>query len=334
MSTPFKANVGGNNYKKKNHYKLKDGDVVFRIIPPIGKLENDGKGWIRYHSVHFGYKNTEGKLRTFESTLKKDFDTKTIKVPDAALDRLNDLKEKLEKARADGDGPLMAKLNTLVGFKGVYSVDNNFHMNVIGLDGQIGELKIRKKAKVDLEREIKRLEAEGTYPLSEEDGRFFVFHRDGMSLDTNFKVSVYTVKVPTASGKMANEEVSHRITPEIKARFKTEAFDLDDLFNKVTHEEVAQIVAESDLLSGKSPAIDRILDARWKAKKPTTGGQDSTTSDDGPDDDAPVQTAPKAPAAQTPATVAKTTPPTQTQAQAVEEMSDEDFFKTLGVQTA
>ncbi len=176
MSDPFK--VTGNSeskFKKKNHYKLSDGDFVFRIVRPMEKYTYDPKGWSVYHSVHFGYKNTEGKMRAFESPQVKNYKTRMIEVPDPALDRLNDLKSQLEAAKAEGNGPLVARLNTLVGYKGVYNVDNNHHMNVIGLDGSIGELKIRGTAKRALDSEIKRLELEGVYPLSDDDGRFFVF---------------------------------------------------------------------------------------------------------------------------------------------------------------
>ena len=336
MSKSLKASFGGGQqYKKKNHYKLKDGDLVARIVPPMTKFTNDTRGWLRYHSVHFGYKNVEGKLRMFESPLVKNNKTKMIEVPDAALDRLNDLKAKLEQAKKDGNTPLVAKLNTLVGYKGVYSVDNNYHMNVILLDGSIGELKIRYKAKLDLEREIKRLEAEGVNPLSEEDGRFFVFHRDGMSLDTNFKVSVYTEKLDVPNVGKVDRQIPHKITPELWARLEEEAFDLVDLFSKPTAEEVAEIVATSDLLSGKSPAVDKYIDARWKAKNAAnkTTQSDSGPDDDGPDDNAapnaPAQTT--APTTQT-ANTQTTTQANTTQAKDIAELTDEEFFKQIEAQ--
>lgn len=358
MSKSLNANTSGKTeYKKKNHYKLKDGDVVYRIVPPMTKFTDNSRDWIKYHSVHFGYKNTEGKLRIFESPLVKNSKTKMIEVPDAALERLNDLKAKLEQARAEGNGPLVAKLNTLVGFKGVYNVDNNYHMNVIGLDGSIGELKIRHKAKLDLDREIKRLESEGFKPLSEEAGVFLVFHRDGTSKETNFKVSAYTVRVDLPGGGKANQEVTHSITPELWARLEEEAFDLNNLFNKPTAEEVAQIVSTSDLLSGKSPACDEIFDKRWKAQRAAKEAQDNDSGDsDLSDEDNALQQAmgsapakteqPQTLVAPTVQVTAPTTPKTVVtpksvvvpptavvaQTQNVDEIPDDEFFKMIGVQ--
>lgn len=350
MSNSLKANTGGKGqYKKKNHYKLKDGDFVARIVPPMTKFTDDPRGWSRFHSVHFGYKNTEGKLRMFESSLVKDNRTKppTVVTPDAALDRLNDLKDKLEKAREEGNGPLMARLNTLVGYKGVYNIDNNHHMNVITLDGQIGELKIRHKAKIDLDREIKRLEAEGFNPLSEEAGVFFVFHRDGMNKDTNFKVSAYTVKVDLPGGGKANQEVTHKITPEMWVRLNEEAFDLNTLFNKPTAEEVAQIVKESDLLSGKSPACDRVFDAAWKAKRAASA--QSQDDDNVNPDDAPTAFGNTSASTQDPilppvASLTKSATVTsqaaapqaavvaRTQAESIDALNDDDFFASIGLE--
>lgn len=337
MSKSIKANTSGKTeYKKKNHFKMKDGDLVARIVPPMTKFTSNPKGWIRYHSIHLGYKNSEGKMRGFESPLVKNNNTKMVEVADPALDRFNDLKAKLEKAKEEGNGPLVAKLNTLVGYKGVYSVNNYHHMNVILLDGSIGELAIRYKAKLALDVEIKRLEAQSIDPLSEEDGRFFVFHRDGMSRDTNFTVSVYRDK--------DDKQVSHAITPELWNRLENEAFDLEnEITNKLTADEVAQIVAESDLLSGKSPAVNRLIDSKYKKNNTTT---ESNNSDDELDDgDATMASAPAqaptptpAPKAAAPAAAPKavstaktvTTPATTT----VEEMSDDEFFETIGVKTA
>ena len=56
----------GGEYVKKNNYKLKDGEQVYRILPPMGELAEQGR-WSVFYNVHFGYKNSEGKLRPFQS---------------------------------------------------------------------------------------------------------------------------------------------------------------------------------------------------------------------------------------------------------------------------
>jgi hypothetical protein len=335
---------GRNSYKKKNYYNLQDGDAVFRIIPPLGELKEltdlgelpASNSWNRFHAVHFGYKNAEGKSRPFESPLvvKTDKTTKvkTVEVPDAALERIEDLKAKLEKAKSEGNSALEAKLHSLVGFMGVYSVDKNYHMNVVDLNGNIGTLKIRHKAKLALDDEIKRLEADNVDPLSADNGRFFRFTRTGSGNDTGFKVSVYTEKLDVPGVGKVDREVVSKLTTDVLSRLKTEASDLDAIATKLTSEEVAQIVATSDLLTGKSPAINEFIDARWKAKRTAPAAET-----------APSRTAAATTKTTTAATPAPTAAPAaetafaaqaKTQAKAVEELSDEEFFKAIDVKTA
>ncbi|HEY5236473.1 MAG TPA: hypothetical protein VIJ14_09870, partial [Rhabdochlamydiaceae bacterium] len=205
-------------FKKKNYFKLADGSQIFRILPPVGDLAAKGV-WSRYYSVHFGYKNMAGKLRTFLSTEQKNQKTKMIEVPDPALDRINDLKAKLEGARAAGNQPLVAKLNALVGQKGTYNVDRNHHMNVIELTtGKVGVLKLRHKAKLALDEEIKRLKKEDNCdPLSVDNGRFFTFTRTGTSNETNFKVVEYKEKREVAPGVKADFPFVHKATADMEA---------------------------------------------------------------------------------------------------------------------
>lgn len=354
-------------YKKKNFFQMKEGDVVLRILPPLNELKdapNLGalaakKIWSKFHSVHFGYKNMEGKLRTFESPATKvegklpNGKTGKVLVPgsDPALDRIEDLKAKLETAKTVGNAPLAAKLTALVGMKGNYNIDNNHHMNVVDLQGNIGVLKIRHKAKTALDEEIKKLEGKGIDPLSVNNGRFFVFTRTGSGNETNFKVSVYVETVDHPDLGQVDKPVVHKLTPDILSRIATEAADLDEVAVKLTTEEVAQIVATSDLLTGKSPKCDEYFDARWKAKKAATEAQEES-SNECPDETetsstrnaaptaetAPTQTtAPTTPAAQTltptPQAAATATPtpaPVKAQGQAVEELSDADFFAQIG----
>lgn len=337
-----KANYGNGNFKKKNYYKQVDGDVVFRIVPPIGDLADKGI-WNRYHAVHFGYKNSEGKARPFESPLVKNHKTGMIEVPDAALDRINDLRAKLLEAQAACNGPLATKLNALVGMMGVYSLDKNYHMNVIDLQGNIGILKIRHKAKQLLDAEIKKLNDEGTDPLSVDDGRYFVFHRSGNGNDTSFKVSVYTEKMDIPGVGRVDKQVVHKITPALLLRLSTEASDLDNLTTRLTSEEVAEVVAKSDLLTGRSPACDEFFDARRKAAR---SASDETVNNH-VEPEAPLAQPEKAvpyippvavPAsAPTPlmpeAVVAQPAPAAVVKASAIEEMSDEDFFKQIGANT-
>lgn len=345
----LKAEYGKNSFAKKNYFSQKDGDVVYRIIPAQSQFTNNGRDWLKYHSVVFGYKNTEGKVRPFESVqVKRDG---VVTVEDPAVKRIEDLKQKLAKAKEEKNDSLVAKLNTLVGFGGTYSVDNNYHMNVIDLQGNIGVLKIRKSAKDLLDIEIKKLEDDGVDPLSDDNGRFFIFTRNGTGNATSFKVSVYKEKLDIPNVGIVERDMVHKITPEIQAKIDREAQDLNEIATKVTPEEVARIVASADIATGKSPVCNEIFDDRWKAKRdaratnrpegaPAPQAQAPTPQAAAP---APAQTAPAAQAALQATTAALTAPaptavtqsaPTAaalTTPTAAGEQSHEDWLKEIGM---
>lgn len=341
----LKAEYGKKEYAKKNYFSQKDGDVVFRIIPAQSQFTNNGRDWAKYHSVIFGYKTAEGKLRPFESVqVKRD---RVIIVEDPAVKRIQDLKEKLEAAKKEGNDSLVAKLNALVGFGGTYSIDNNFHMNVIDLQGNIGVLKIRSSAKELLDIEIKKLEDAGVDPLSDDNGRFFVFTRSGSGNSTSFKVNPYKQKINSPEYGLIEKDLVHVITPEIQAKIDREAQDLSKIVPKITLEEVARIVASADIQTGKTPVCNEIFDDRWKAERdarggnrrqesapaasapaqtPTTPTQAPTAQTAAPTFTAPSYAAPATPAAQAPVTANTPAAPTF-----AAEQSHEDWLKEIGI---
>ncbi len=356
----------GSDFVKRKYWKLKDGESVFRILPPLGALAEDGK-WSQFYNVHYGYKNSKGEMRVFQSSLVKNRKTKMIEVPDAALERIEKLKAELEKAKAAGNKPVVDRLMDLVGGqKAQYNLDNNHYVNAIDTQGNIGILKLRHRAKLALDATIKKLRDAGVDPLSVDQGRFFVFTRTGTGLETTFQVDVKTKTLNIAGvGEVKQEEV-HVLTPDIIKRLSKEAAPLDKLYKRPTAEEVARIVAESDLLTGKSKAIDDIIDAKNDTntndsgdegdEEPTAGTQSSAqTTASPPAAQAAVATPAPAPVAAapapTPAPVQQTAPapaPVQTQtlatapaasaprpatpapAPAPETMSDADFLASLG----
>lgn len=380
MSGVFgKAKFGG---KGRNWFKIKDGsNGPYRILPPMGDLSEDGR-WSAFYRIHYGYKNSEGKMRTFQSPLIQNRKTKMVESPDAALDFITKLKVKLDDAKKAGNTELANKIMELVGGKkSRYNLDSNHYLNVVDLQNNIGILKIRHRCKLALDAEIKKLRDNGTDPLDPETGRFFTFHRSGMGMDTVYSVSVYKEKLNVKDVGEVERDITHQITDEIARRCLVqnkdgsftykEAGRLDSLFAKPTSEEVDRIVREGE------KAVDEILDSK--------ANENTETDDGGLEDDEAVTTqtasgaalaaaaasvgvtpqtaAPATPAAvstavaqtvvsnppvdtavtvttSTPVVVQTTTPVTtpvaqatapKTTAQKVEEQTDEEFLKSLGL---
>lgn len=337
MSTKIgKANYGS-KYTKKKWAKLTDGESVFRILPPLGDLADKGI-WSVFYNIHYGYKNSEGKLRTFQSPLVKNRKTKMIETPDAALDRINALKAQLEKAKLAGNGDMTEKLLKLVGPKGQFNLDSNHYMNAVDLQGNIVILKIRHRAKLALDATIKALRESGVDPLSADNGRFFIFRRTGMGLDTSFQVTVYQQKLNVAGIGDVNKDLVHALNDELISRLGSEAAELNKLFKILTAEQVERIVKEGPV------AVDDIFDTK---KEEAVSAQPEESEDDLDDYSAPGSATPTSLASPTIAAVTPvavvisnpvapkpvsvdvvTSKPT---AVVVNEMSDDEFLKTLGL---
>lgn len=357
---------------QKKYFKLKDGESTFRILPPLGDLADEGR-WSVFYKVHYGYKNTKGKLRVFQSSLVVNRKNKMVEVPDAADQRIKDLKAKLEEAKATGNKAVVERLGKLVsGQKPMYNLDSNHYLNVIDSQGNIGVLKLRHRAKQALDEEIKALREKGVDPLSVENGRYFVFRRSGSGLDTTFAVRVLKEKINIENVGEVERDVVHKLNSELINRLGEEAAQLDKLFKKVSAEDIERIVKSSDLLTGQSPVIDELFDSG------STGG--GTSSDEGDEDygdedesssgssssaaaaksdentaaqeaakakaqaeaqakaDAEAKARIEAAKAEQAAKAAATTPkvetvtkPAQTTGEAVSEMSDDEFLKSLGL---
>lgn len=351
-----KAKFGKN---ARNWFKLKDGDSVYRILPPMGDLREDGK-WSVFYSIHYGYKNTAGEMRTFVSPEQKNRKTKMVEVRDAAKERIQQLEAKLKAAKEAGASDLVEQLLKLVGGKkSRYNLDNNHYMNVVDLQGNIGILKIRHRAKLALDAQIEKLRKNGIEPLDPLSGRYFVFTRSGMGMETTYQVSIYKKKINVPNVGEVEQDVVHTIDEEFARRCFTfnrdtkvytykEAALLTKLFKTPTSEEVDRIVKEGE------SAIDEIFDSKNAPAAATTTAAPTqvyeTEDYSGIEDDetpTPVKATPEP--AQQPTVVQNQTPITstvvaetfaapkpapaapKTTAEAVSTQSDEEFLKSLGL---
>ncbi len=335
-----KAKFGGQTQRK--YFKLKEGEQAYRILPPLGDLADQGR-WSMFHSVHYGYKSTDGKQKPFLSCEVKNRKNGMIEVADAAKDRITNFKAKLEEAKKAGNKAVVDALDPLVGPIGMYNLDNNHYVNVIDAQGNIGILKIRHKAKLALEAEIKQLNNDGVDPLSVDNGRFFVFTRTGMGRDTTFGVKVLKEKLTVQGVGLVERDVVHVLDEETINRLEAEAGQLGKIFKSLTAEEIKQIVDGSDLLTGVSPVLDTLF---GKAPVAAVADDGDDTAADAAETQAPTasQLQPSTPklitpeaavAGQTTATVtpaAKVAPKViapKTQAASIADMSPEAFLQGL-----
>jgi hypothetical protein len=318
--------IGSANYdnkaKKRNYFSLEEGENVYRILPPLGNLADKGKIAV-YYSVHWGYKNEEGRNRLFVSPEIINRNNKMVEVEDAAKERIKALRAKQEEFKQKGDMEAVKRLSTVLR---QYNLENKWHLNVMTLDGRIGLLKIPHKAKMALDAEIKSLVAKGVDPTSVDAGRFFVFKRVGTGSETSHSVSVYKEKINVEGVGEVERAVTSRLSEDVLSRLSSEAFELDSLYNRPSATAVRQIV-EADARGDRS-LIDSLLNL---------GSKQGRADSEGPsEDEVEAEQAVAAPAA--PVAPAQSVAPTVGTAAVAaaptvnaEAMSDEEFLKSLGM---
>lgn len=324
-------------------FKLKDGDNVFRILPPMGKLAKSGK-WNQYYRVEWGYKNSAGKNRPFQDVRVVNYDTKMVEVESAAHLRREALKAKMTELvaalRKDPTNVDLKKQVTDTKDAVIrFNLDSKYYVNVVDLNGQIGLLKIgyktfkalvgdKKKGEKGL---IDRLRDKGVDPISSLDnGRFFNFHRQGKGLDTQYTVTVYQENVDV-NGQTYQKEKVHVIDQNLISRLDEEAFELSGMYPEVTASQVERMVKEG------ATAVDEILGAGNThveseddevAPEETLG---STATERTPTETsfvASITSVPVAPTVSAPVAISTTTtvPPTAVSST----MSTDEFLKSIG----
>lgn len=236
---------------------IKPGDNLYRILPPLGSMAKKGQ-WNRYMKIEWGYKDSKGKNRPFQDVRKVDFKTKMVEVESAAHLKRENLKTKLDQARAMlKNGQITEEqLQQVSKLVMQFNLEKKYYVNAINTKGDIVLLKVGYKAMESLLIEIQTLKTGGVDPLSVNNGRFFNFQRSGEGLGTLYTVKVHKEQLTIEGIGKVERDIVHVLTEEIISRLGTEATDLGDLDKKfpiVTSEQVEEMV------NGGPAAVDMIL---------------------------------------------------------------------------
>lgn len=286
--------IGSANYEKTSNrrrefFKIQDGEQVFRILPPLGSMAKSGR-WSRYMRVEWGYRDTKGKNKPFSDIRVVNRKTGMVEVESEAHLRREELKGQQAQAVAALKAKQITKdqLDQLSKIVMNFSLESKHYVNVIDRNGKIGVLKIGHKLKLAIDAEIEKLRSQGVDPLSVDNGRFFVINRSGRGLDTTYSVSILAEKIIHPELGEVQKPISHKIDQTIINRLKTEAMDLSDLdkiYPTLTEEEVKRVVRGT-------PADVTAVFARL-----STSSSAPAVDEDGPDEEysvAPATAAPQA----------------------------------------
>lgn len=242
-----KASYGGG----KHQHKIKDGDNVFRILPPMGELAEKGR-WSVYYSIEWGFKGTDGRMKPFQNVRKVNRQSKMVEVESAAHLQRESIKEKQGKmVELFKKGKLTKEqMQPIKDMSMRFNLDNKHYLNAMSLDGKIGLLKIGARAMSALREEIKKLTEAGVDPLSVDNGRSFNFHRSGTGLDTQYQVTVYKEKKEIeieGQKETVYRDVVHKLDDAVINRLSNEAFELSGMYPELSPEQVEEMVEAYEL---------------------------------------------------------------------------------------
>ena len=246
---------------------LKPGNNLFRVLPPMFSLAADGavsKWW----SCHRGFRNTQGKQKTFACIEEKDHKTKTIRVRCPICDAAKQVEMMLEKAKQNGatkEQLSQANQTQLAPLQ----AEKRFWLNVIDVDGQIGLLSINYKHHELVKNLLNTQFAAGFDPTGM-NGCYLNFTKvQAYKGDPQTAYGVALAVEQSMQNGVLNQTVKmHTLTPEIIERVKVESRDLTKLFPALTGEQMAILIQLSGVDQQK--ALETFLSGPEKTDVPPT----------------------------------------------------------------
>lgn len=246
----YGVQVGKASYDRKtfNSFKIEDGSNVYRILPPLGEAAAQGiwnVGW----AVHWGYKNSKGKMRPFACPQKIDRKTKMIIHRCPECERLADFdkvyKDKLAAFTKEfGEEKAKKKLKHYSEHLFQYNRGFKIFVNAYNEKGVVGALGLNMTFFNFLKIEAEKLQKKGIDMTALHQGAWFDFFKDG---SRTFKVEL--VRQEDESLKPG------KVPVEVLKGLKNSARDLNNLFTVLTDEQI-QKLADSD---GNPEVVDAIF---------------------------------------------------------------------------
>lgn len=237
--------VNNKKYAKKKYFSIVKGTQVYRILPPLGDLADRGI-WNSYAAVHYGYRDSRGFMKVFQSPKVVNRKTKMVEVPDEAEERI----KRIEAAKAQlvdrhtksPSEALAAQIAKLEAELKTFNLEKRFYVNAMNLQGEIGLLKLKMREKNAIDAARKQIEeSDGIDPIGVE-GAFLTIVKSGDGAQNSTISVTLNMKTENVNGKNFKVPNTHKVTEDLYPRLEKETFELNKLFVRPTAEEVAEIV--------------------------------------------------------------------------------------------
>ena len=254
-------------YEKTERLKLKDGQTIFRILPPFGDVEVHNNYPYRRWSVAWLNDPRSGKRRPYGSPMSGGKDApcpvnEFNKALSAYVERTKSklIHEGLSDAEIKEDLSLLNKAAWEVKVNHVYAY------NVATKDGKISVMEVKTTVHKGLKKlmgdYIKTYGQDPTALTSNEEdnaGVWMAVERSGMNRDTEYSVDFNQIKTRSASGKITKEDDRSPLSPHIEENYATSGYDLSTLYKTLSYDEI-KVVLMSNLavLAESEPRLGQI----------------------------------------------------------------------------
>lgn len=252
--------------KVSNYFNIAEGDNIYRLLPPFGDLADSGTWWVKT-VVHWGYRNSEGKARTFRCLGKGCPECAFIK---ATQERMQALEKALPAKPSQEE---LAPVKFLAAVLKDHNLQITYDVNALNQQNQIGLLRIKTKmwqtfgAKYEESWKPKNI-----HPASVERGVWINFRKKGTGTTAILNVTDVKKSVEI-EGEMAEVTAIHVLNQDVLNRLENEAFDLNKVAFTLEAEKVQKLV---------NSMIDSVADP---GVVDSVFGRKSETESDGFNDD-------------------------------------------------
>lgn len=249
MATGSKIKINMDSLKSRREwkrFKVKDGNNVFRILPPFGDSSN---GYVfKKWQVIWGLKDPDSnRMRPFASSMASE---KRCPI----TEYVNSLKKKAEQIKAqmqasgEDDESIKNRLQSLNQLISDLSPKTIYIYNAVDKSGDVGLLELKstahKKMKDAMAQYISDYQQDPTSLNSEDDdsGVWFNVKRSGMGRDTEYDVEKCQHKTKKATGGYSYDDDRSALPEAIVSNFENLAYDLSSVYQSKTYEDLEKIL--------------------------------------------------------------------------------------------
>ena len=228
-------------------HKVKDGNNIFRILPPFGETSN-GYPYRKWQII-WGLQDPEsGRARPFASSMTSEKKCPVTEYVAQLKKHAESLKTQLATSGVSEEDS-KARLSTLNKLIQDLSPKTVYIYNAADKAGEVGLLELKstahKKMKTEMSTYIHDYNQDPTSLNSEDtdSGVWFNITRTGEGRDTEYDVKKFQTKTKAPNGKISFEDDRSPLPDSVVENYDNLAYDLGSVYQVKSYDELAEILA-------------------------------------------------------------------------------------------